>query len=72
VDGRTARRYRTSRTVARGSGASTFTLRFTPQARRRLRHARRIRLTVAVTLRDRSGTTRSRRTLTLREIVRVK
>jgi hypothetical protein len=66
VDRRTARRYRTARTVGRGSGASTFTLRFTPQARRRLLHARRIRLTVAVTLRHNSDSTRSRRAVTLR------
>jgi hypothetical protein len=66
VDRRTARRYRSSRTVARGAGTGGLTLRFTARARQRLRQARRLRLTVAVAIRAGEATTRGRRTLTLR------
>ena len=41
-------------------------LRFTPRARRRLRHAGRVRLTVAVTISAAGATTRARRTIALR------
>jgi len=60
---------RAGRVVARGRahGSGPLSLRFTARARRALRHARRVRLTVVIDFRDPSGATwHGRRTVTLR------
>jgi hypothetical protein len=74
IDARSARRYKLPRVIARGSApriqpaaSKTLTLRFSTRAKRRLAHAHRLRLTIAVKYRDASGaTTRSTKTVVFR------
>jgi hypothetical protein len=74
IGARAARRLRTGRVVARGSAArieagaaKALKLRFTATARKRLRSAHRVKLTLSVRYRDASGaTSRSSRKLVLR------